>query len=159
VVESVGLGEGVVDDLMLHGINVIAYRPGAASEKPDSFLNLKAQVWFDVAKWFSLGVYDDKKMGLLTFPVPQDPALAEVHRSICEQLEWPWYEFRGQKTIIAPKEDTKAQHNGVSPDYADAYVQGIWHLPMVESTVIGARKAARERMEREGRSVLHPMAY
>jgi len=148
VVEDVGVGGGVSDQLIQQGCNVIRYNPAAASSNPDKWYNLRAEVWSTVARWFCDGVWDRRAGLFLSLPEPEeDPELAEVWRAVCRQLTWPTYKFRGAKTLLAPKEDIKADHEGVSPDYADAYVQGVWHLPFVEPVVIQDRRgtAARER--------------
>lgn len=136
VVEGVGIGDGVVDKLAEQGAHVIRYNPAAATSNPDKWGNLRAEVWSTIARWFCLGVWDFKGSQFVSLPQPEDdPELLQVWREVCRQLAWPTYKFRGAKTLIAPKEAIKADHEGTSPDYADAYVQGLWHLPFIEPQV------------------------
>jgi len=154
VVEEVGLGAGVVDALVSSGAHVISYNPAGASSNPEKWYNLRAEVWSTVGRWFCMGVWDARAGELVCLPDPDDdPELLQVQREVCRQLVWPTYKFRGAKTLIAPKEDIKADHEGVSPDYADAYVQGVWHLPLVEPVVFHDRTspvAVREKKRRSG---------
>ena len=130
IVEIVGVC-GVGDYLASHGFQVIEYKPAAASMQPDRYYNMRAEVWSTVGKWFHDGLYDAQACGVISLPRPVDDKLALVVHKICEQLTWPWYEFRGQRVLVAPKEEIKAKHRGVSPDYGDAYVNGVSHLPMI----------------------------
>lgn len=158
VVETVGVC-GVADQLGAQGRNVIEYKPAAAASDSDKYFNLRAEVWNTVGRWFCLGVWDNKQGALVTFHRPEDEQLLAIWRKIREQLLWSTYKFRGQKTLIAPKEDIKADHEGVSPDYADAYVNGIFHLPFVERYNFGAYKEHGYReVSRHERVRLHPMA-
>ena len=165
VVEDVGFGggSGVIDKLVEQGAHVISYNPAAGSSNSDKWWNLRAEVWSTVARWFSMGVWDMRAGQLVCLPDPDDdPELLQVQREVCRQLVWPTYKFRGAKTLIAPKEDIKADHEGVSPDYADAYVQGVWHLPVVEPVVFHDRTspvAVREKKRRSGNYLHDRMGF
>jgi len=148
VVESVGIGAGVVDKLADQGAPVIAYNPGAKSSNPDKWWNLRAEVWSTVGRWFCLGIWDIRGSQFMCLPEADpddDRELLQVQREVCRQLAWPTYRFRGARTLIAKKEDIKADHDGVSPDYADAYVQGLWHLPVIEPQVRRDRPAVLQK--------------
>jgi hypothetical protein len=126
IVEVVGVC-GVGDYLAQHGRVVIEYGPAKAAADPDRYYNCRAEVWSRVGKWLSAGFFDPAG-GIFTLPEPEDERLRPIWARVCEQLLWPWYDFRGQKVLVAAKEDIKAKHSGVSPDYGDAYVNGIAHL-------------------------------
>ncbi len=158
IVEIVGVC-GVGDYLRQHGRSVIEHLPAAAATQPDRFYNLRAEVWSTVGRWLQTGQYDNRAGGYFELPEPMtDPALRLVWQRICEQLLWPWYEFRGQKVLVAAKEDIKAMHSGTSPDYGDAYANGIYYLPRIpiqaHSARIGYERRAPARIP-----VLQPMGF
>lgn len=137
VVDEIGVGAGVVDILAKHKKVVIPYNAAKAASDTEKYFNLRAELWSDIAKMLYNGIYDEQCGAVFTFPVPEDDNLAVIHKKICQELLWPWYKFRGKKTLIAPKEDIKEAHSGKSPDYAEAYTQGIWHLKYVIPQVSG----------------------
>lgn len=133
VVETVGVC-GIGDYLRRAGKTVIEYCPAGKSSDAGAdlkYANPRSRMWSTVARWMSLGVFDLTTGARFCLPEPDDPALAAVVRRVCEQLTWPWYEFRGQRILVADKEEIKAKHNGVSPDYGDAYVNGVGHLDVI----------------------------
>lgn len=130
IVEEVGVC-GVVDYLARAGRKVIRYCPAGAATIPDKYYNARAERWSTVGRWMSDGFFDARAGGVFSFPQPADPALATIYRKVCDQIQWPWYEFRGQKVLVAAKEDIKKEHSGVSPDYGDAYINGVSHLPVL----------------------------
>lgn len=141
IVEVVGVC-GVGDYLLQHGRDVIQYGPAQASSDPEKYVNVRAEVWTRVAKWFSQGFFDPTG-GMVALPEPTDDDLWPIWQKIVEQMCWPWYEFRGQKVLVAAKEDIKKDHGGISPDYADAYVNGVAHLPRLPVYQVGAGYRAR----------------
>lgn len=151
VVEEVGLGGGVVDGLAEQGAHVIGYNPAAASSNAEKWWNLRAEVWSTVGRWFCLGVWESRTGLIVMLPQPEDdPELLDVYRHVCRQICWPTYRFRGARTLVAPKEEIKAEHEGISPDYAEAYVQGVFHLPYVETVAVQDRRGpTHERRRRQ----------
>jgi hypothetical protein len=142
IVEVVGAC-GVSDYLIQDGRSVIEYCPSHAADNPDKYYNKRSEVWSTVARWMHDGVFDERVGALFVLPEPEDDSLRTVWQQVCRQITWPWYDFRGQKILIAAKKDIKAEHSGVSPDYADAYINGVAHLPMIRP--IGAEQRRRER--------------
>lgn len=156
VVEDVGIGGGVTDQLVQQGCNVIRYNPAEASSNPDKWYNLRAEVWSTVGRWFCDGVWDRRAGLFVSLPEPEDDGeLVGVWRTVCRQMTWPTYKFRGAKTLLAPKEDIKGDHEGVSPDYGEAYVNGVFHLPFVETVVVQDRRGPRDPRRHRQRDVLH----
>jgi len=156
VVEETGY-PGVVDTLRAHGRNTFAYRPADASTDPERYVNLRAQIHSEVGKMLATGCFDTDRVAIFTFPRPQDPVLATVYDKVADQMTWSTYEFRGQRVMISPKDKIKAAHNGKSPDYADAYIQGVWHLRYVEPQVIGDKPVIYS--DYEDMAPLSPMAF
>lgn len=154
VVEDTGLGGPVGDELVGQGAHVIRYNPSAGSSNPDKWWNLRSEVWSTVGRWFALGVWDFKHGCMMQLPEPdrfedeaqtKETALWRAWRLVTRQMAWLKYKFRGQKVLVEPKEDTKADHEGVSPDYADAYVQGLYHLQFVETAAVQPKYKQRLR--------------
>lgn len=131
VVEVVGMC-GVGDQLLAQGRNVIEYKPGSQSSNKEKYYNLRAEAHDTVARWFNLGVFDERRGLFVTFQPPKNADLLAVWRKAREQLMWATYSFRGEKCLISDKGDIKADHDGVSPDYADAYVNGVFCLQFVD---------------------------
>lgn len=130
VVETVGVC-GVGDYLIKEGKTVIQYSPADRLPAEEDCYNNRSLAWSTVAKWMQKGVYDSKMGAAFSLAPPEDEALLSVHRSVCKQLTWPSYKFRGRQVLIQPKIEIKAEH-GESPDHADAYVNGVYHLPMIQ---------------------------
>jgi len=143
VVEEPGLGGPIIDELQEMGKNVISYNPNGASDNPNRYVNLRAQLWDDVGKWFCTGVFDVQASGLLCLPEPEDENLLVIYQRVIDQLTWPTYTFHGAKVMIAPKDQIKAEHNDQSPDHGEAYAQGIWHLRYVEPGHYGGNYSER----------------
>lgn len=135
VVETSGLGGPIADECRAMGKNVIDYDPASGSDMPSRYVNLRAQVFSEVGRGFCTGVFDVQASAVICLPEPEDENLREIYESVCKQLTWYSYDFRGSKTLIASKEDIKSEHNGQSPDDGDAYVQGVWHQRYVEPGV------------------------
>ena len=111
VVDEIGVGAGVVDELVALGVNVIPFNSSAKSSYPDLYYNLRAEAWSLAGKMFSEGrVSSDGTLDL----------------KLRNQLLMPRYDFKTNgKTIIEPKDSIK-KRLGCSPDRADAYVMGLW---------------------------------
>ncbi len=160
IVEVVGVC-GVGDYLRQHGRCVIEYSPATAplNNRPGhSFYNLRAEAWSTVARWLFSGFFDDKG-GIMSLPEPQGETQRLVWLKVCEQLTWPTYDFRGEKVLISSKEEIKAAHSGKSPDYADAYVNGVFHLPRVTPQVSGDRQMREYEREHEEATSGTPMRF
>jgi hypothetical protein len=158
VVEQVG-ADDVSGRLMDLGGNVITYNPSQASSEPEKYYNKRAEVWSTVARWFQAGVWDVKRGQLVSLPEADDryeadaseSALWQAWRNVCKEMAWIKYEFRGQRILIQSKDSIRADHEGKSPDHADAYVNGVFHLPYVETMEVRERERPRRDDDRSDR--------
>jgi hypothetical protein len=128
---------GVGDQLEKDGYEVIHYCP--AGKQTDAGMDLKyynprSRIWSTVARWMQMGIYDEIMGGIFSLPESAEAHVRRAWQKVCEQLCWPKYEFRGQKILVENKEDIKKEHSGVSPDFAEAYVNGVGHLPSIRTT-------------------------
>ncbi len=103
LVDSIGLGAGVVDrlqelDLPVRGINV-----GEASAMSGTYLNLRAELWFKLKDW--LAAKDCK--------LPVDSALFS-------ELVSPRYQFTSSGKMKIESKDEMRKRGLPSPDKADA---------------------------------------
>lgn len=118
IVDVIGLGTGVVDQLRRAGCNVRAFNGSGASRRKDAtgewhFLNKRSESWWRVRE-----LLDPHLGGKLALP-PDDDLAAEL----CA----PRYEYRaGGKIVVEPKDETK-KRIGRSPDKADAVIYSCWH--------------------------------
>lgn len=120
MVDSVGVGGGVVDRLMElnHPVMEVNFAQKPSNEiKQEKYYNLRAEVYWEAAEMLC-----DQKVS-----IPNDPAL-------CSQLGHITYSdgVRG-KIKIESKKEIKKRLEGSSPDRADALVMGLWGLQFVSS--------------------------
>jgi hypothetical protein len=133
IVEVVGVC-GVGDYLTEDGFEVIEYCPMGKMEDAEAgmrYANPRSRMWSTVGRWMQTGMFDETMGGMFELPEPKDAGTRAAWAKVCEQLCWPAYDYRGQKIYIETKEDIKQEHSGVSPDYADCYVNGVGHLDVI----------------------------
>lgn len=133
-VDEIGVGAGVADELYELDKDVVFVNSSKSSNLPDKFVNLRAEIYGTGADLFQAGRVQIR---------PQDTVLAE-------QLSWAKYKAKGKGLIqVEPKEDIKKRYGGVSPDHADAYLNGLWALPRIHpERVIRKDKYARAQTRR-----------
>ena len=124
IVDEIGIGAGVCDELTDLGVSVIPFCSSAKASQPDKYYNLRAEAWMTAGEKFSK---------------------REIHLSNCDsklqnQLTVPRYSFRGERVLVESKEDIK-KRLGNSPDEADCYIMGLWGLNQIESYSGGVTKA------------------
>lgn len=116
-VDEIGVGAGVVDRLMEMGYNVIAVNSSKRSRFPDRYANIRAEVYGTGADLLQQGLVEIQ---------PDDESLME---QLC------WAKYKAVKSngclIVEPKEDIKKRYQK-SPDFADAYLNGLWALEFAE---------------------------
>ena len=110
VVDEIGVGGGVIDELHRNGRRVIAFNSSNQAENDEKFYNLRAEAWWELGQHFANGEIGCRNMT----------------QELQEQLGWPKYDFRLGRIIIEPKETIKQEHEGKSPDEADCYNMGVW---------------------------------
>jgi len=109
VIDSIGIGAGVVDSCREKGVSVIEFNSAASQEK-EKYYNLRAEAWFKASKDFS-----EHKIRL-TLP----------NTTLRKQLVIPTYSFRNGRILVEDKKDIKKRLGGSSPDWADCYIMGLW---------------------------------
>ena len=122
VVDEIGVGGGVIDELHKLGRRVIAFNSSTAASSPDKFVNLRAEAWWQAGEMYSKG----------------EVSCTAVYPELRSQLTAVKYDFRNGKIIIEPKDEIKVRL-GRSPDDADCYVMGLWAQKQTESKVDGAK--------------------
>ena len=144
VIDADGVGAGVADRCAEMGLNVVPVHSAERSEQPDLYYNIRAQMWWDCGQKFANGDID---LGCGREGRESDTTryiLEELKRQLC-RVE---YGQRNGKILVEKKDDVKARI-GRSPDYADAYVMGIYGLqyaPTLEEAT-----SAKDYGQREGR--------
>lgn len=104
LVDSIGLGSGVVDRMGELGLPVRGINVGESASLSGTYLNLRAELWFKLKDW--LAAKDCK--------LPKDEGLFA-------ELVSPTYTFTSNgKMKVEAKEDMKKRTGGASPDKADA---------------------------------------
>jgi len=126
-VDVCGLGAGVVDRLIEMGDDVLGIDNASKSEEPDKYYNLRSQVWCSAGDKFA----------------QSDVELKNIDPRLRGQLCTPTYEFRNGKILIEPKADIK-KRLGNSPDRADAYVNGLYALDLIEGELVGKKDSYSE---------------
>jgi hypothetical protein len=113
IVDTIGVGGGVVDELYKWGRQIIGFN---SSERPkninkDKYFNRRAEAWWEASQDFAQSNIGCKRMD------------TELRKQLCI----PRYELKTGKILIEPKEKIK-ERLGYSPDKADCYIMGLWGL-------------------------------
>ncbi len=116
IIDTIGLGKGIVDNLILDEKCVQAFNSSHQAFDTELYVNRKSEMWFYVA---------DQVRRLKTV-YPDD----YITRKQLIAVKYKPVESNG-KIIIIPKTETK-KLIGCSPDRADAWVMGIYGLQNVE---------------------------
>ena len=109
VVDEIGVGGGVIDELHKNGRRVIAFNSSKQASNPEKYYNLRAEAWWELGQHFAQG-----EMGC-----------KEMSDDLRNELATPTYSFRNGKILIEAKDKIK-ERLGRSPDQADCYMMGIW---------------------------------
>ena len=132
VIDEIGIGAGVVDELVDNGVKTIPFTSSEKAEEDEKFYNLRAEAWFKASKWFS-----EHKIRL-TF----------LNRELKRQLVIPTYSFRNGRILVEEKREIK-KRLGKSPDWADAYIMGLWAVDQATSYGRGLTVAQWRKMKEE----------
>ena len=109
VVDVIGIGAGVVDELYTWGRNVIPFNSSEKAFDDKKYYNKRAEAWWECAEDFARGKVGCHRMD------------TELRRQLCQ----PRYELRNGRILVEPKADIK-QRLGKSPDKADCYIMGVY---------------------------------
>ncbi|HDZ39572.1 MAG TPA: hypothetical protein ENH62_15075 [Marinobacter sp.] len=124
VVDEIGIGAGVVDELLDLGRKTIGFNSSAKptggtaplSGQSPIFYNLRAEAWWTVANMFAEG----------------EISCHNMYSFLRGQLCVPTYYYRNGKILVEAKSDIKARLRH-SPDHADCYVMGVYTLKQMGS--------------------------
>ena len=119
IVDSCGLGAGVVDRLKEMGKQVIDCNSASASKYPHKYKNLRAEMWDTARQKF----VDDR------VSIPDDK---ELHEELT-QIRYKTIESNGRLGVESKEDIKSADRLGRSPDKADALVMGLWGIDQVDS--------------------------
>ena len=113
-VDDIGVGRGVSDRLKELGYNINGVAVGETAKENETFMNLKAELYWEAKSWI------ENKGRVLK----QDG---------WQQLSWIKYKtHRGERKIqIEAKEDMKRRTGGKSSDYSDAFALTFYEPPFV----------------------------
>lgn len=129
VVDAIGVGEGICSRLSELGHSVLAIDSRKHSKDPSQFLNTRSEMWWHAADMFmdhQVSFGDVSKIDFDTLK----KQLSSVHYVILKS---------NGKTKAEDKDEVKKILK-CSPDYADAYVMGLYGLQFAKTT---------EQIERE----------
>jgi len=116
VVDSIGVGSGIVDRLKEMGCFVIGINSAGASSSPEKYYNLRAEMWHKAGEMFE----------------SSSVALRWTDPILRGQLTVPGYSYRGGRILVEPKDNIKKRLSR-SPDRGDAYVMGLHALRFLRS--------------------------
>lgn len=106
LIDSIGIGAGVVDRLVEKGIDVRGINVSEAASIGSEYFNLRSELWWRCRDWFERR----------DCRIPHDERLIE-------ELVVVQQDFNSDKLKVEPKERTRANlPGGVSPDCADALI-------------------------------------
>jgi hypothetical protein len=114
-IDSIGVGFGVVGELRnmaaegLHKARIIAVNVGGASSKPRVYLNLRAEIWWEIGREMS----EDRVAGW-------DLSTMDNADATVAQLLEPRYDPDAKGRIVVEKKEDVIKRLGRSPDNADA---------------------------------------
>ena len=120
-VDGVGVGAGVVDELLDAGHDVIDMQSGAAALDNERFANARAEWWWGLRERFEQGDIDID---------PDDDELAA-------QLGAVKYKFTARGQIIIESKDEMKKRGLPSPDRGDTVMLGYAHVPPPDQIVEG----------------------
>jgi disulfide oxidoreductase YuzD len=122
VIDSIGIGKGIVDRLVEMEKRVIAIMSADnATDDPEHFANVRAEIWAYTAKQIL-----DKNV---------EPILDHNTRTQLVAVKFKVVNSNG-KILLEPKDVVRTKL-GRSPDDADTYVYGIWGLSRIDCNVKG----------------------
>ena len=106
LIDSIGIGAGVVDRLLEKGVDVRGINVSEAASVGSEYFNLRSELWWRCKDWF------DRRDCL----IPSDERLIE-------ELVTVQQDFNSDKLKVESKERTRKHlERGASPDAADAMI-------------------------------------
>jgi phage terminase large subunit len=111
VVDVIGVGGGVVDELFALGRHVLPFNGAEKAVQDAKYYNRRAESWWECSEGFAKSEIGCTRMD------------TELRKQLCI----PRYEHRNGRILIESK-DTIKDRLGYSPDKADCYVMGVWGI-------------------------------
>lgn len=112
LVDSIGLGSGVVDRLHELNLPVMGINVAEAASMGEQFSRARSELWWKAREWL-----DSNEVTLATGDSPEDP-----NELLARELIVPRYSFTSTGKIqVEPKSEMK-KRKGFSPDLADSFV-------------------------------------
>ena len=111
VVDEIGVGGGVIDQLYEWGRNVFSFNSSEKADNEKKYYNRRAEAWWECAEHLS----------------KTELGCSNLSPELRKQLCVPRYEFRSGRILIEAKSKIK-ERLGYSPDDGDCYVMGIWGM-------------------------------
>lgn len=118
-IDSIGIGFGVIGELRnmadgaLHGAVIDAVNVAEKSSEPDKFLNLRAELWWEIGR----GLCERRGWDLST--------MANADAAVAQLLE-PRWDIDAQGRIRVEKKEEVIKRLGRSPDNADALLLAFY---------------------------------
>lgn len=110
-VDAVGLGAGVADRLIEHGMPVVCVNAGELPPMKDKFTRMRDEMWWSAREWFSP----------MSVSIPRDDGL------IAELTTRRFHFTSSGKVQAETKDEQKKRLGGRSPDKADAFCLTFAH--------------------------------
>ena len=130
LIDSIGLGAGVVDRLMEKGVDVRGINVSESPSIGSEYFNLRSELWWRCKDWF------DRQDCL----IPSDERLIE-------ELVTVQQDFNSDKLKVEPKERTRKNlERGASPDAADAMILTFASYASMTSGRISWKKPLEREM-------------
>jgi len=130
LIDSIGLGAGVVDRLLEESIDVRGVNVGESPSIEGEYWNLRAELWWKCREWFA-------KRDVV---IPRDDRLVEELSSV--RRLWP----SNGKLQVEPKDQTRQRlGSNASPDAADALILTFASY----ASMTTGKRAWNKPMERE----------
>lgn len=130
VVDSSGIGSGVVDRLMEQNFPVLAYNGGHRAFTPSTFSNRRTELW-----WALRTRFEKKKINLRTITGDRH----DLVRQLVQDLIAPTYKINSSGRIAMQSKDEMLDNGFPSPDVADAVVMcfAVEEDPMAFEAEVG----------------------
>lgn len=135
LVDSIGIGAGVVDRLRELGLPVRGINVGESASSNDRYMRLRDELWFKGREWF------DAKDCI----IPDDPALIA-------ELTGAKYSFTSSGKILVESKDEMKKRGLASPDLADAFLLTLAGGYHKAAAVDKYRAYSRKNKQPQGRS-------
>ncbi|MFI6296844.1 hypothetical protein ACIBEJ_35005 [Nonomuraea sp. NPDC050790] len=120
-VDGVGVGSGVVDELLEAGHDVLDMQSGAGAIDREHFANARAEWWWGLRERFEAGDID----------------LDELDDELAAQLGTIKYKYTARGQVLIESKDDMKKRGLPSPDRADSVMLAYAHVPPPDEIIDG----------------------